>query len=184
MSTQVELLIVSSRLEHKRALLQILDGLPLNVFAAGSVEQAEEALERHDISVIVCDERISDGTYHDVLALTADRKPKIEFILMMFMGGTQEFREALRNRTQRPTWLPEGTEAPVETDTVAVPRPTRYRRTICPHCGCARVWRSHRRGILERHVFGVFSLWPHRCSECDRRFYARPAAGVAAGKEA
>ena len=90
------LLIVSSRLEMKQALRQILGGLPLNVYVAGNVRQAEDALEKHRIDVVLCDERISDGTYHDVLALTVDSVPKIRFILLLALGGFEEYREAIR----------------------------------------------------------------------------------------
>ena len=33
--------------------------------------------------MILCEERIHDGTYHDVLALTASRVPKTQFILLV-----------------------------------------------------------------------------------------------------
>src|SRR6516165_5165350 len=83
---RVELLIVSSRVETKRALLQILDGLPLNVYCAGTVEQAVDALEKHGINVVVSDEHLSDGTYHDILALTIDRLPKTQLIVLLNTG--------------------------------------------------------------------------------------------------
>ena len=96
MGKSVELLIVSGRLEMKLALPQILGGLPLNVYVAESVEQGQDALEKHGIDVALCDERISDGTYHDVLALTVDSVPKIQFILLLALGGYEEHREATR----------------------------------------------------------------------------------------
>ena len=89
------LLIVSSRLEIKRQVLRSLNGLPLNTYAAGSA-QAEDALNMHRICAVLCDERISDGTYHDVLALTIDQVPKIKFILLLTLGGPDEHREARR----------------------------------------------------------------------------------------
>jgi len=90
------LLIVSSRLEIKRQVLRSPNGLPLNTYAAGSVAQAEDALNMHGICAVLCDERISDGTYHDVLALTTDQVPKIKFILPLTLGGPDEHREARR----------------------------------------------------------------------------------------
>ena len=92
----VEVLIVSSRLETKRILLQILDGLPLNVYCAGTVEQAVDALEKHGINVVVSDEHLSDGTYHDILALTIDRLPKTQLIVLLTTGGFAEYREAMQ----------------------------------------------------------------------------------------
>jgi DNA-binding NtrC family response regulator len=82
MAREIDLVIVSSRLENKRTLLRFLEGLPLNIYPVGNVEEAEETLEEHEIDVVVCDERVSDGTYHDVLALTIDRIPNIQFIVL------------------------------------------------------------------------------------------------------
>ena len=96
MAREIDLLIVSSRLENKRTLLRFLGGLPLNLYAVGNVEEAEETLDEREIDVVVCDERVSDGTYHDVLALTLDRKPQIQFILLLSAGGQEEYSEAIR----------------------------------------------------------------------------------------
>jgi DNA-binding NtrC family response regulator len=96
MTKAVELLIVSGRLETKRALLRILDGLPLNVYAVANVEQAEDALKQYGIEVVLCDEHFSDGTYHDVLALIVDRRPKVQFIVMLCAGGREAHREAIQ----------------------------------------------------------------------------------------
>lgn len=96
MAGEIDLLIVSSRLENKRTILRFLEGLPLNIYTVGNVEEAEEALEKREIAVLVCDERVSDGTYHDVLALTLDRKPQIQFIVLLCTGGQEEYSEAIR----------------------------------------------------------------------------------------
>jgi DNA-binding NtrC family response regulator len=96
MAREFDLLIVSSRLENKRTILRFLEGLPLNIYAVGNVEEAEETLEEYEIDVVVCDERLSDGAYHDVLALTIDRKPRIQFIVLLCTGGQEEYCEAIR----------------------------------------------------------------------------------------
>ena len=96
MASEIDLLIVSSRLENKRTILRFLEELPLNIYTVGNVEEAEETFEKHEIDVVVCDERLSDGTYHDVLALTLDRKPQIQFILLLCTGGQEEYSEAIR----------------------------------------------------------------------------------------
>ena len=96
MIRKLNLIIVSSRLEMKRDLLRILDGFPLNVYAAGSVQQAEDALRNHTIHAVLCDERVSDGNYHDVLALTLEAALKVQFILLLTTGGPEEYQEAMR----------------------------------------------------------------------------------------
>lgn len=42
----------------------------------------------------------------------------------------------------------------------------------CPYCGCVEVYRTRSRGIIERHLLPMMHLGPHRCTSCDRRFYA------------
>lgn len=96
MAREIDLLIVSSRLENKRTILRFLEELPLNIYTVGNVEEAEETLDEREIDVVVCDERVSDGTYHDVLALTLDRKPQIHFIVLLCTGGQEEYGEAIR----------------------------------------------------------------------------------------
>jgi DNA-binding NtrC family response regulator len=96
MAKEIDLLIVSSRLENKKTILRFLEGLPLNIYTVGNVEEAEETLEEREIDLVVCDERLSDGAYCDVLALTIDRKPKIQFILLLCTGGQEECCEAIR----------------------------------------------------------------------------------------
>jgi hypothetical protein len=46
-----------------------------------------DALEKHGIDVVVSDERLSDGTYHDILALTINRLPKTQLIVLLTTGG-------------------------------------------------------------------------------------------------
>lgn len=96
MAREIDLLIVSSRLENKRTLLRFLAGLPLNIYTVGNVAEADETFVEREIDAVVCDERVSDGTYHDVLALTLDKKPRIQFILLLCTGGQEEYSEAIR----------------------------------------------------------------------------------------
>ena len=96
MASTVESLVVSSRLEIKRSLLQILDGLPLNVYTASGVGQTKEVLKKHRFDVVLCDDHILDGTYHEVLALTVNMVPKPQFILLLTLGVPDEQLEAAR----------------------------------------------------------------------------------------
>ena len=41
----------------------------------------------------------------------------------------------------------------------------------CPHCGSAEVFRSHRRGAMERYLLPAVGMRPFRCVNCDARFY-------------
>ena len=41
----------------------------------------------------------------------------------------------------------------------------------CPHCGSSEVFRSHRRGAVERYLLRAIGVRPFRCVNCDARFY-------------
>ena len=53
-------------------------------------------------------------------------------------------------------------------------RPKTRRSKQCPRCDGKNVHRSSRRGIRE-HAISIFSLYPYRCHDCDKRFYVRRA---------
>jgi hypothetical protein len=42
----------------------------------------------------------------------------------------------------------------------------------CPHCRSFKTSRSHKRGGDERYLLRVIGILPHRCLNCDARFYA------------
>ena len=41
----------------------------------------------------------------------------------------------------------------------------------CPYCGSAEVFRSHRRGAMEKFLLRPIGVRPFRCVNCDARFY-------------
>ena len=53
---------------------------------------------------------------------------------------------------------------------------SQYSRKICPTCRGQEVYRSHRRGIVERYVLRAMQIRPYRCISCDNRFYSRETA--------
>jgi hypothetical protein len=48
---------------------------------------------------------------------------------------------------------------------------TQHNRKACPCCRGKEVYRSHRRGIVERYVLRAVQVRPYRCAACDNRFY-------------
>ena len=58
-------LIVSSHLENGRALMRILDGLPVNAIVSRTLAQAQEVLARQEVHIVFCDDSLPDGTYRD-----------------------------------------------------------------------------------------------------------------------
>ncbi len=44
----------------------------------------------------------------------------------------------------------------------------------CPNCRSMEIFRSHRRGTLERYILRAIGMRPYRCVTCDSRFYGFP----------
>lgn len=89
-----DILVVSARLENKKALLRILQGLPVSAFTASTVQQAHEVLSTHSIRLIFCEENFADGSYRDLLpdGHTSIRTP---LVLMLSTGEWEEYLEAM-----------------------------------------------------------------------------------------
>jgi len=96
MEKQWDTLVVSARLENRRALLRILKGLPINAFTVSTVQQAHEALSSHSIRLIFCEENFTDGSYRDLLAAVHSSPAKTLLVLMLCTGDWEEYLEALR----------------------------------------------------------------------------------------
>jgi len=95
MDKQWDILVVSARLENKRALLRILQGLPVSAFTASTVQQAHEVLSTHSIRLIFCEENFADGSYRDLLAAVRTPQTRTPLVLMLSTGEWEEYLEAM-----------------------------------------------------------------------------------------
>jgi DNA-binding NtrC family response regulator len=96
MSEALNVVVVSSVLQDRKSLLQILDKLSLNVISCSTISQAKEVLERQEVWLVFCDESISDGSYRELL-----RPRKIEqsgpcLVITFHRGEWKEYLEAMR----------------------------------------------------------------------------------------
>jgi DNA-binding NtrC family response regulator len=89
-------LIVSASIENRKALLRILDGLPVDAFTAATVEQAREVLSRHSIDVIFCEESLPDGSYRQFLEPATAKSKRKRLVVMLRTGEWDEYLEAMR----------------------------------------------------------------------------------------
>ena len=44
---------------------------------------------------------------------------------------------------------------------------------VCPNCSSSEIFRSHRRGAMEKYLLRAVGVRPFRCVNCDARFYRR-----------
>jgi len=96
MEKEWDLMVVCSRLENRRALLRILDGLPVDIFTAASIKQAHEVLAGREVRLIFCEEHFTDGSYRDLLRTIRSEHPAPRMVLMLCTGEWEEYLEAMR----------------------------------------------------------------------------------------
>lgn len=96
MRPQLQLLIVSSRIQTKRALLQIVEGLPVNAYTSPTIERAWEVMLKHSIDVVFCDDRLPDGHYPDFLRAVRSEHRMTRFIVLLNSDDWEDFLEAMR----------------------------------------------------------------------------------------
>jgi CheY-like chemotaxis protein len=92
----VHALVISPRLELRKALLQVLESLSADVISCSSKVQAEEVLSRQCFEVVFCDEHLPDGTYADLIHADhcEHRIPRV--IVATRVGEWELYLEALR----------------------------------------------------------------------------------------
>lgn len=68
MSKEWDVLVASANLEHRRSLIRILEGLPVNVISVSTFLQAEEVLSRQHFALVFSDHRLPDGSFRELLS--------------------------------------------------------------------------------------------------------------------
>jgi two-component system response regulator PilR (NtrC family) len=96
MDNGLPILIVSCRPDNRKMLMRVFDGLPIDSYSAPSIEQAKEALRLRPFSVVFCEERLTDGSYNDLLREVRAASEDIRFVVMLCTGEWEEYLEALR----------------------------------------------------------------------------------------
>jgi DNA-binding NtrC family response regulator len=97
MEATPQILIVSSELEHRRALNDILRKEGYDTTCASRVSECQEALQTQNVSLIFCDRRISDGNYRDVVALTRASNQRIRVVVTSRLADWDEYLDALHH---------------------------------------------------------------------------------------
>jgi two-component system, NtrC family, response regulator AtoC len=95
MEATPQILIVSSELEHRRALNDILCKEGYETICASRVSECQEALQTQNVSLIFCDRRLSDGNYRDVVAATRASNQRIRVVVTSRLADWDEYLDAL-----------------------------------------------------------------------------------------
>jgi len=88
-------LILSSYLECRRLLPRILEDLRVDTFASATLAGAEEVLSQQRVALVFCDDRLTDGSYRDLLQTlrTWEKEPYV--VVTTRIGEWKEYLEAL-----------------------------------------------------------------------------------------
>ena len=92
-----QILVVSSEIENRRALLDILRKEGHETVCASRVSESREAMETQNISLIFCDRRLSDGNYRDVVAAARACRQHAKVVVTSRLADWDEYLDALHN---------------------------------------------------------------------------------------
>ncbi len=113
MEGSLDVLVASSDIEERRALVKILDDLSLNVISCNALSQVAEVLSHQAIDLIFCDDYLIDGSYRDLLAINEEVSKSSRVVITIRTGDWKEYVEAMRlgafDAVRRP-WHPTDVE--------------------------------------------------------------------------
>jgi DNA-binding NtrC family response regulator len=88
-------LVASSDQETLQALAEIVLLCGLAAFTVSSVTEAKRMLRRHKVYLVVCEDRLSDGKYEDILKETARLLLKAPVIVVSRTGDWPDYLKAV-----------------------------------------------------------------------------------------
>jgi len=97
MEANPQILVVSSELENRRALNNILRNEGYDTICASRVSECKEALQTQNVSLVFCDRRLSDGNYRDVVAAIRESHHQARVIVTSRLADWDEYLDALHH---------------------------------------------------------------------------------------
>ncbi|MGH9573766.1 MAG: hypothetical protein ACRD40_09575 [Candidatus Acidiferrales bacterium] len=96
MTVPFDVVVVSSDIETRRHLSDILVGQDIDPICISTLRECHEALAKSHVGLVFCDPHVTDGTYQDLLAAyrLTDRKPRV--VLTSRCADWEDFKEAMR----------------------------------------------------------------------------------------
>ena len=88
-------LVVSSDDEVRRKLAQVLRQCALAPVLASTVAESGMVLAVHELSIVVCNDRLDDGRYEDIVSLVVRSETKVPVIVVSRTGGWPEYLTAM-----------------------------------------------------------------------------------------
>jgi DNA-binding NtrC family response regulator len=97
MEATPQILIVSSELENRRALNEILHKEGHDTICASRLSECLEALQTQNVSLIFCDRRLADGSYRDVVTASRAAHPHAKVVVTSRLADWDEYLDALHH---------------------------------------------------------------------------------------
>lgn len=97
MENPTQVLVASSDLESRRALISILNKEGYDTLCASRLNECQEALAGQNVKLIFCDKRLTDGSYKDLLAITRGFKNPVRVVVTSRLADWDEYLEALHH---------------------------------------------------------------------------------------
>jgi DNA-binding NtrC family response regulator len=97
MQATPQILVVSSELEHRRKLIDILQKEDYETICASRVSECEQALQTQNVSLIFCDRRLSDGSYRDIISILRASNQDARVVVTSRLADWDEYLDALHH---------------------------------------------------------------------------------------
>src|ERR1700722_6443732 len=96
MDNRLQIVVVSSDLESRQRVVEMLHRQGLDPICSSTVDQCREILAQDNVVLAFCDRNLLDGDYRDVLtaATCASRKSKARIVLMSSVIDPEEYQAA------------------------------------------------------------------------------------------
>lgn len=91
-----DVLVVCTELGNRNALIRMLEGMSVGVFACSTLRQAKEVLASQKIELVFCDENLSDGSFRDLLPTSIGWIGRPHFVVIIHSGQSAEYLGALQ----------------------------------------------------------------------------------------
>ena len=95
MDQPIEILVISSDLGNRRALVDILQTERGDPICASTVNESHELFVTRNIILVFCDRQLSDGTYRDVLKTMRTLNTHVPLVVTSRLADWDEYVEAL-----------------------------------------------------------------------------------------
>ena len=95
MRDAIQILVVSSELQNRRALVDILNREDWHTICASTVEECKAALAGRNVILVFCDPRLLDGTYRDVLKIIRSLNKDVPLVVTSRLADWEEYFEVL-----------------------------------------------------------------------------------------